>query len=64
MKALSESEETFRKLFDANLDSMTLTGIDGNYIDVNQEFVRATGFSREEAIGHHFTELNHVDPSG
>ena len=64
VKALSVSEETFRKLFDANLDSMTLTGIDGTYIDVNQEFVRATGFSREEAIGHHFTELNHVDPSG
>jgi len=58
VKALSASEETFRKLFDANLDSMTLTGVDGNYIDVNQEFVRATGFSREEAVGHHFTELD------
>jgi PAS domain S-box-containing protein len=57
MKALSVSEETFRKLFDANLDSMTLTGIEGLYIDVNQEFVRASGFSREQAIGHHFSEL-------
>ncbi len=27
VKALSDSEETFRKLFDANLDSMTLTGV-------------------------------------
>ena len=27
VKALGESEETFRKLFDANLDSMTLTGV-------------------------------------
>ncbi len=58
VKALSESEETFRKLFDANLDSMTLTGPDGIYIDVNQEFIKTTGFSREEAIGHHFTDLN------
>ena len=58
VKALSASEETFRKLFDANLDSMTLNGVDGKYIDVNQEFTRATGFSREETIGHHFTELN------
>ena len=58
VKALSDSEETFRKLFDANLDSMTLTGIDGNYIDVNQEFTKATGFSRAEAIGHHFADLN------
>jgi PAS domain S-box-containing protein len=58
VKALSASEETFRKLFDANLDSMTLTGPDGNYINVNREFVRSTGFSREETIGRHFTELN------
>jgi PAS domain S-box-containing protein len=57
VKALRDSEETFRKLFDANLDSMTLTGADGLYLDVNQEYVKATGFSREEAIGHHFTEL-------
>jgi PAS domain S-box-containing protein len=57
IKALSESEETFRKIFDANLDSMTLTGIDGLYLDVNQEFVKASGFSREQAIGHHFSEL-------
>ena len=58
MKALSESEETFRKLFDANLDSMTLGAITGTYIDVNQEFIKSTGYSREEAIGHHFSDLN------
>ncbi len=58
VKALSDSEAIFRKLFDANLDSMALSGIDGTYIDVNREFTRATGFSREETIGHHFTELN------
>ena len=58
VKALSESEETFRKLFDANLDSMTLGAITGTYIDVNQEFIKTTGYSREEAIGHHFTDLN------
>ena len=55
---LRASEETFRKIFNANLDSMSLTGVDGSYIDVNQEFIRATGFSRQETIGHHFTEFN------
>ncbi|MGH7925851.1 MAG: PAS domain S-box protein [Candidatus Binatus sp.] len=58
VKALSESEETFRKLFDANLDGMTLGKLDGTYIDVNQEFVRTTGYSRDEAVGHSFTDLN------
>jgi PAS domain S-box-containing protein len=58
VKALSESEQTFRRLFDANLDGMTLSGTDGIYLDVNREFTRATGFSREETVGHHFSELN------
>src|SRR5258705_13629294 len=57
MKALRLREEIFRKLFDANLGSMALTGVDGIYLDVNLEFVRATGFSREQAIGHHFSEV-------
>ncbi len=58
VKALGDSEETFRRMFDANLDSMTLTGPDGIYISVNREFVESSGFSREETIGHHFSELN------
>jgi len=58
LKALSDSEETFRALFDANLDSMTLTGPDGIYMSVNREFVRSSGFSRDETIGRHFSELN------
>ncbi len=58
VKALSASEETFRKLFDANLDSMALTAPDGTYINVNREFVRSSGYSREETVGRHFSELN------
>jgi PAS domain S-box-containing protein len=56
---LQESETMLRKLFDANLDSMALSSTsDGTYIDVNQEFVRRTGFSREESVRHHFSEHN------
>jgi PAS domain S-box-containing protein len=58
LNALRASEQTFRRLFDANLDGMTINGLDGVYIDVNQEFCRATGFSRAEVVGHHFTELH------
>jgi len=58
VKALTASEGTFRKLFDANLDAVALTAPDGTYIDVNREFVRSSGYSREETIGHHFSELN------
>jgi PAS domain S-box-containing protein len=58
VKALTASEETFRKLFDANLDAVALIAPDGTYIDVNREFVRSSGYSRKETIGHHFSELN------
>ncbi len=51
-------KETFRKIFDASLDTMTLSDSAGNYLDVNDEFVRSTGFTREETIGHNFLELN------
>jgi PAS domain S-box-containing protein len=55
---LSRSEKTFRKIFDASLDSMSITDIaNSQYIDVNPEFVRATGFSREEIIGKSADEL-------
>jgi two-component system sensor histidine kinase/response regulator len=49
---LRRSEETFRKIFDASLDAMTIVdGTTGAYIDVNPEFLRATGFSRDDIIG-------------
>ncbi len=55
---LRDSLAALRKIFDANLDSMTLSGVDGTCLDVNQQFINATGFSREEAVGHHFADLN------
>ncbi len=49
---LRRSEETFRTIFDASLDAMTMVdAVTGEYLDVNPEFLRATGFSREEIIG-------------
>ena len=50
-KALKESEEKFRVAFDNSLDPMTLTTMDGYYMDVNQGFINATGYQRQEVIG-------------
>ena len=52
------SETTLRKIFDANLDSITTTdAMTRRYTDVNQEFTRATGFSREEVVGRTHWEI-------
>lgn len=57
-RKLRDSEATLRKIFDANLDAVTIADpITRRFIDVNYEFVRATGFSREEILGKTHWEL-------
>jgi PAS domain S-box-containing protein len=52
------AEETFRKAFNANPEPITIATIsEGRYIDVNESFLRATGYSREEVIGRTSREL-------
>jgi two-component system, cell cycle sensor histidine kinase and response regulator CckA len=56
------AEETFRKAFNANPEPITIATIsDGRYIDVNESFLRVTGYSREEVIGRTSGELNFWD---
>jgi len=53
------AEETFRKAFNANPEPITIATLsEGRYIDVNESFLRVTGYSREEVIGHTSKELN------
>jgi PAS domain S-box-containing protein len=57
-----KAEETFRKAFDANPEPMTISSIaEGRYIDVNEGFLRVTGYRREEVIGHTSAELKFWD---
>lgn len=51
-KALHDSEEKFRTAFHANPEAMTITTLaDGVYLDVNDAFLRVTGFSRDDVMG-------------
>lgn len=53
------SEQKFRKLFDINPNPVSISLMDnGKYYDVNEAFLRVTGFSREEVIGRTSIELN------
>ena len=49
---LRESETALRQLFDQSLDSMTILDLEtGRYIDINEEYARNSGYSREEVVG-------------
>ncbi len=55
---LRESEAALRGLFDQNLDSMMIINLEtGRYIDVNEEYIRHTGYSREDVVGKRSREL-------
>jgi two-component system, cell cycle sensor histidine kinase and response regulator CckA len=47
-----KAEERFYKAFNANPEPMTIANLsEGRYIDVNESFLRVTGYQREEIIG-------------
>jgi PAS domain S-box-containing protein len=49
---LSESENKFSTIFRSSPVALTLvSAMDGIFVDVNDTFVRSTGYSREEVIG-------------
>jgi PAS domain S-box-containing protein len=56
---LRESETALRQLFDQNLDSMMILNLEtGRYIDINDEYSRNSGYSREEVVGKRSRELS------
>lgn len=60
-KAFRESEDRYRKTFEAAPDSiMILRMRDGEYLDVNDAFCRLTGFSKEEMIGKRTSEIDMI----
>jgi len=47
-----KAEQRFYKAFNASPEPITIANlVDGRFVDVNESFLRATGFRREEVIG-------------
>lgn len=55
--ALKESEIKYKSLFESKPDYTILSGLDGITLDVNVAAEKVIGFSKEELIGKHFSEL-------
>ena len=59
IKQLSLSEEKFSKAFRSSPDPMTITTFaEGRFIEVNDSFLSALGYFREEIVAHTVPELN------
>lgn len=58
---LRQSQEKFNKLFQLSPFSISLSDMNGRFIDINENFIRTFGFSREELIGKTSAEINLLD---
>ncbi len=56
-KSLKENEEKFRTFMETARDLMSITDKDGNFTDINKAMTRILGYSREEMIGMHITQI-------
>ena len=55
--ALRESEERYRELFENAKDAIYVHDLEGTYLKVNRAAEELSGYTREEIVGHHFSEF-------
>ena len=55
--ALRESEERYRELFENAKDAIYVHDLKGTYIKINRAAEELSGYTREEIVGHKFTEF-------
>jgi PAS domain S-box-containing protein len=56
-KALSESDERYRELFENSKDAIYVHDMSGSYTSINRAAERLSGYTREELVGKHFSSL-------
>lgn len=56
-EAMCQSEERYRELFENSKDALYLHDMSGRYTSVNRAAERLSGYTREELIGKHFSNL-------
>jgi len=60
-RALRESEEWFRGIYERAGIGIALVGLDGHFLDTNPAFQEMLGYGREELRGMHFAGITHPD---
>lgn len=54
---LQQAQGWLLRVFQASPDAIILISMEGRYIDVNPSFQRLVGYSREDVVGRHATEV-------
>lgn len=58
-EALKKSEEKFSKAFKTSPEAISIATLsDGKYIEVNDTFLKISGFDRDQVIGHNSSDLD------
>lgn len=60
-KALSESQEKYRTVFNNTPIGISTTNLSGVFVDVNPAFCNILGYSREEVINRHYNDFTHPE---
>ncbi len=60
-RAIHQSEERFRSVFESSPIGMTITASDGRFQNVNDAIGRMLGYDHSELIGKAFAEITHPD---
>src|SRR5215213_2815416 len=55
--ALRESEERYRELFENAKDAIYVHDLEGTYLKVNRAAETLSGYTRDEIVGHNFSEF-------
>lgn len=60
-KALADSNAITHRILDTALDGFWHTGIQGNLLDVNPAYCKQSGYTREELLGLHVSDLEALE---
>ncbi len=60
-KTLKESEEKLRLIFNNSPAGISITNLEGGFIDVNPALSKITGYSRDYMLNRHFNDFSHPE---
>ncbi|PKM77900.1 MAG: hypothetical protein CVU90_04075 [Firmicutes bacterium HGW-Firmicutes-15] len=56
-KTIQESEDKFSTVFRCNPDPISITNLEGYFIEVNDAYLKITNYEKHEVVGHTINEL-------